>query len=240
MTARALWKSAILAGLAAIAPLGLSMPARADIIVTIEEVGGPTAGPTVIATGSPTDNGGIGITSTAFNGQFGSFFIQNGSAGQSQNATTSQAFTTALNIVNNLGGSPKTLDILIQATRFSAPVPFAFVQSSFSGTSTNGPNAGSFQSSVGATEAQNAQGLQAFPVLTPSFNNTINGTANGLVDPFSIFQRFRFTLAAGGEVNFTGRTILTAVPEPSVTVMLGVAGLLGLGCRTIRRKRATA
>jgi hypothetical protein len=238
MTARALWKTAILAGLAAIAPLVLSMPARADIIITISEVGGPTAGPTTIAVGSPTANSGAGIASPSFTQQFGDFFITNGSAGESQTSTVSQAFTTALNITNNLGASARTLDILIQATGFTAPVPFAFVQSSFSGTATGGPNSGSLQSSVGAAEGQNSQGLQSVPLLDPSFNNTVLGTANGLAAPFSIFQRFRFTLAAGGQVNFTGRTILSAVPEPSVNVMLGVAGLLGLGFRTIRRKRS--
>jgi len=239
MTVRAFWKSAILASLAAIAPLSLSMPARADIIVTISELGGPTAGPTVIAVGSPTDNGGIGIASPPFTGQFGSFFIQNGSAGESQTATVSQAFTTALNIINNLGATARTLDILIQATGFTAPVPFAFVTSSFGGTSTGGVNSGSMTSSIGAAEGQNSQGVQSVPNLTPSFDNTVFGTATGLTAPFTIFQRYRFTIAAGGQVNFTGRTILSAVPEPSVNVMLGVAGLLGLGYRSFRRKRTT-
>jgi len=243
MTARALWKSAILAGLAAIAPLSLSMPARADIIVTISEQGGPSAGPSVIAVGSPTANGGFGIASAPFTGQFGSFFIQNGSAGESQNSLFSQAFTTALNIVNNLGTGSRTLDILVQATNFTAPVPFAFVINSFSGTSftpTGGTNSGSLQTSVGNAEGQNPQPLVAIANLSPSYDRTLLGTANGLAAPYSIFQRFSFTIAPGGVVNFTGRTILTAIPEPSVNLMLGVAGLLGLGCRTIRRKRTTA
>jgi len=237
MTSRALWKSAILAGLAAIAPLGLPMPAHADLIVTItdETAPGSVFGPTIIGAGSPTAVGGV---SGVFPTSVGDFTIAGGSANETQTAAASQAVSTSLNIINN-ADTAQTLSILIQATGFTAPVPSANVRSSFSGTTLGGPNSGSFQSSVGATVPSNVQTLQT-PPLDPSFDDTINGIASGLAAPFSIFQRIRFTLAAGAQVNFTGRTVLTAVPEPSVTVMLGVAGLLGLGCRTIRRKRATA
>jgi len=235
MTARALWKSAILAGLAAIIPLGLNMPARADVIVTVSEVGGPTAGPTTLIVGSPTDNGGLGIQSPPFNGTFGAFLIQNGSAGESQTTALSQAFTTALNLINT-ATTTRTLNILVQTTNFTAPTPQASVRSSFSGTTLGGPNTGSFQSSIGTVEGQNAQGLQT-PTLDPSFNNTVFGTATGLSAPFSIFERFTFTVAPGGQINFTGRTVLTAVPEPATIAMsLTALPLLGIGA-IIRRRR---
>jgi hypothetical protein len=238
MTARALWKSAIVAGLAAIIPLGLNSPARANIIVTVTEVGGPTAGPTTIAVGLPTDNSGAGIQSVPFNGLFGNFSIQNGSAGESQTSTVSQAFTTALNLTNN-AATTKTLEILIQATGFTAPIPVAAVTSSFGGTTFGGPNSGSFQSSIGAVVGQNAQTLQT-PTLDPSFNNTVFGAASGLAAPFSIFQRTTFTVAAGGQINFTGRTILVApVPEPATSVM-ALTGLPLLGFGAIVRRRRLA
>lgn len=237
MTVRAFWKSAILAGLAAIAPIVTFAPARADIIVTISEVGGPTVGPTVIAVGSPTANGGAGIASAPFTGQFGSFFITNGSAGQSQTSALSQAFTTALNLVNTTS-TARTLNILIQATGFTAPAPLAFVRSSFGGSTVGGPNSGSLQSSVGSAEGQNALVAQS-PNLDPSFDSTVFGTASGLSTPFSVFQRYTFTIAAGGQVNFAGRTILTAVPEPATVAMaLTAVPLLGIGAVIRRRRRS--
>jgi len=48
-------------------------------------------------------------------------------------------------------------------------------------------------------------------------------------------------LRTGGPFDNAGTTLgPRAIPEPSVMVMLGVVGLFGLGCRTIRRKRAAA
>ena len=74
-----------------------------------------------------------------------------------------------------------------------------------------------------------------------SFNSTVGQTA---LIPFAAQGTLQPTPLGGAQPRSNDGTVLgpgvAAVPEPSVTVMLGVAGLLGLGCRTIRRRRSAA
>jgi len=97
------------------------------------------------------------------------------------------------------------------------------------------------------------QGIVDSPAL-PNVILTRTGAAlpGGSTFGFS----FQSTAPPGGFVFFNGQATTTqngqpqanggqvagpggrAIPEPSVTVMLGVAGLLGLGLRSIRRRRA--
>jgi hypothetical protein len=235
MQLRSIRKLATLAGMAGLATLILTAPTRADLTVTVQQTGMPAVGPTVLAVGSPTDNGGTGISSPPFTGTFGNFSITNGSVGESQGFGLSQAFSTALNIINTDSVS-HTLTITLVASKFTAPVPTAGVLSSFTGTTTSGTGSGSLTSMVGATTLA----TQTVNPFGTSFANSLTGTANGLSAPFSITQTVVLTLTAGENINFTARTQLAAVPEPGTIAMaLTALPLLGLGALA-RRRRARA
>ena len=240
-------KLSFLGGVALIASFGASSAARADIILTLTDVGNPSGSFSgTIATGSPTDNGGAGISSTPFTGQFGDFLYSNALAGESQSLTSpviAQAIESSLDITNTTG-STKTLMITIQATNFTAPMtpPNLSLVSSFSGTDTLGTGSASFQSSVGTLGA-NSPGVQTLSPVGFSFSNTDFGSVSSLSAPYSIFETLTLTLVAGEQINYTARTdIAGSVPEPAAMVITatGLPLLVMFMALHSRRRRAMA
>jgi len=96
-----------------------------------------------------------------------------------------------------------------------------------------------------------AQGI----VDNPTLPNIILTRTGGTLGGGSTFAFSFQSTAPRGSIFFNGQAVTTAngapqanggqvagpgtvIPEPSVTVMLGVVGLFGLGLRSIRRRRA--
>lgn len=246
MQNRSIRKLAILAGMAVIMSSGASSTARGDLILTLVDVGNPGGSFSgTVATGNPTDNGGFGIASTPFTGQFGDFRYSNALAGESQTLTTpvvAEAIQSSLNIINTTNAT-HTLIITIQATNFTAPTapPPASLTSSFSGTDNTGTGSASFQSSV-VTLGANSPGVQSLNPIGFSFNNTAFGSVATLSGSYSIFQTLTLTLAAGEGINYTARTDIkgaVATPEPGTVAMaLTALPALGLVIRARRRRAA--
>jgi len=251
MKTRYLRNPAILTGLALIAPLSTPSAVRADIIITIAEVGGPSSGPNVVAVGAPSTPGGVNYNpGTA---TFGDFTISGAGVSESQVPAFSEVLSTALKLTNN-SASAHTLTFTIEASRFTAPAapPGATLISNLGGTTpavvgTGAGNSISFRSQAGSSPSN------ATPTQSPDI--TADGTAyaaprqtlsiaSGLpASGYSVFETYSITLNPGATLQFTGRTDLVpnAVPEPATVAMaLTALPLLGIGALARRRRRARA
>jgi hypothetical protein len=234
--------SATLAALALVALLSTGVSARADIIVTITELGGATLGPTTVATGSPSTPGGI-VYAPGGNTTVGDFTFTAFSLSEEQTFPFSEVLSSALTVTDN-GTVAHTVQIAIQATGFTLPTapPGVHVLSSVGGTT---PSVGSGSPNAIAFTSQ-ANGASPAATLSPSITGT--GVAysaqttqdlnTGVSAPYTVFQTYFITLNPGADLQLTGRTDLSAIPEPS-PLTLSVLGLplLGLLCAYRRWRR---
>jgi hypothetical protein len=236
-----------LSAMAMLAALALSSAARADIIITISEVGGPSTGPNDVAVGSPSMTGGVSYNPGT--SPFGDFTISSAGVSERQLTALSEVLSTALQLTNN-GSVAHTLNVTIQASNFTAPTapPGFELISNLGGTTPavigTGPgNAISFQSQVG-TSASDATAVQspditgnavsyAAPTQTLGITTGFPGTPPG----YSVYQTYSITLDAGATLQFTGRTDLVPTPEPATVAMaLTALPLMGLGALARRRR----
>jgi hypothetical protein len=218
-------KSWLTATALALALVCTATPARANLVVTIQEDGGPTQ--TVVnQPGMPTSNGGSATTAD--------YSVTLLSGGASQSPVT-QLLSSTLQITNTTGVSGKTLHIVVSDNDFTTP--------------TTPPNIQAL-SHIGGTVSQEASGandtlvFQSFvagtglgpqtPDITQvgSFKNDQSGLITMLTSPFTITQTLDLTLnGLNDTVNYASSTTLTPVPEPSswLIACVGVLGMAGAG-----------
>jgi hypothetical protein len=234
----------ILAAALALAAYLSATPAKADIIVTLQETGHSAIGPTTEASGSPSMGGGTGVTWIAGSTiTVNDFTLSGVSSSETQTATLSEVLSSTLTITNN-NSVAHTITLTFAATGFTAPLapPGVLMTDSVGGTTpftgSGAGNAISFTSQAGAAPAA--------PALSPDI--TGHGVAysqsgsqsisTGLSGTYTVTQTYVITLNAGANLQFTGRTDLqpNGVPEPaSVAMALSGLPLLGLMWRRMRR-----
>jgi hypothetical protein len=236
---------AILAGLAIVATLVTGSIARADIIVTFQEDSGLVTTQTV-ALGSPLTPGGTFFNPGGPAQVFGDFSIAGVSLTEAQTSPKSEILSATVSVTNN-GLASHTLTATVQATGFTLPTapPGILVSEHIGGTAptTPGGGAGNLLSFSSQVDTQSPASTLS-PDITTGLGFAQDGTqtiATGVpsVPPFySILQSFSITLNPGANLQVTGRTDLTAVPEPA-SVAMALTGLPIIGLLwALRRRRA--
>lgn len=233
-----------IAAMAGILALGMTTPARADLVIQLSVNG--TSWTTVADEPSGTS---ASYTSPSTN--FHGFSIQ--SLTTASNSPGDSGFADLLGSdtsITNKNTSAATLYIKLSDTDFTSPyTPGLISVDSHVGGTVIRPGSGNlmtFQSYIDpadgeATEIGFTPGAQdkatGLSITSGSFSNDayLNITS-GLTLPYSITESFQVTLSKGSEINFSSSTTLTsAVPEPSSLVLAGL-GALGVGGFALRRK----
>jgi len=221
----------VLPALAALALVGQASPARADIIVSLNN----TTYATVTGTaGDPTTTNGANYDPTAFTYD-GLSFKGFSVTGDQYPVTESQSASVQ---ITNSTSAAITLSLDIVISGFSSPTapPTADVTSYLSGTYTT--TEGSSADALGVTSSVYDGKGDSTGVLTPSVpslpaNGAFStGDAYGqlttLDAPFSIEQTITLTLAAGAQLQFTDTTTVVTTPVPSGVVLV-LSGIPALG-----------
>lgn len=239
-------KKAFAGALVAVAMLASTASTQASTIIYAAVDGGPY---TAVA-------GSLG--NTLFAGPFGGFFT--GGLTNFQTFGKTAILNSTQIQLTNVDKSAHTISLVFAGDTYLSPTtpPSVFITSTVASSASTGASGLSFQSFVTAGNNLGQGGVLPFPpdsvtlpnlsptpVQNPTFTG-INGslvnpglTAVGLMPvlpaPFTIAQKFDFTLAAGGFVQMNASTQL-AVPEPASMSILGV-GLLGAAGYGIRRRK---
>jgi len=169
-------------------------------------------------------------------------------------ATFSDLTSADVDLINNSGTS-QTVQIQISANGFTLPtttLPNVTLLSHVGGTVVAGGSANvlSFQSCVDPTNTLRSVGSFGVACSAGSFASglstpAITGTGSYSADrtsligplgpaPYALQEAFVITLSAGGEINWSSSTSLTAnlttiVPEPSTSLLVLGVGLVGFG-----------
>jgi hypothetical protein len=228
-------RRAFLAALSGALLLAATTPARADLLLSLQE------GATVVNVQVPNNKGPASFSGTV--GDF-SIFISVGSS-NSPGGSTGLAQAGTFSIVNN-SGSAQTLHINMSAQGFTSPnsPPPLMVLDTVSGSVANGSVKGTFQGFADALDKLSGQGfasgLLTFSAggLSQSFSQnggTFGFSPNGSTYSLSIFSDY--TLSGGAQ--FTGtvgnvQTMPTPAPASLQFLLVGLP-LVGLAC--LRRRR---
>lgn len=218
----------------------VAAPARADLVVTVQEDGGSVV---TIANvkGSPTGDlvGGTFTSSTA------DYKIQFSSGEANQTAGGAELLSSTLSITKT-GTGTGALHFVITGTGYTGPTtpPVISAQSHIGGTipveGTNS-NSLSFESFVNGVGV----GTQSPSInLSPggSFNSDASMLVTSLSAPYSIAENLNISLNnVGDQINYSTSTTLTPTPAPAGLV-LALTGLpvLGLGYWRRRQKQRQA
>jgi len=235
--------------------IGLSLPARAQLIFTLasgtetETISGVPAG-----TGSYTGNGPSTLIESstpgsltylptaAFNGvEVNALNVSSNSPGTSSGGNVQEVELDFL----NKSSSAVTLTLTATAAGFTFPTPGSpgTLSSTLGNNSPLGNGSSTFTSAIGTGTVGTATGGETFGSIvasTPLLSNglvsgSVSASATGTVPSpsYALQTTLTVTLAAGGSDDVTATTSVTAVPEPSSFVMAGVValGLMGYGLR---------
>jgi len=232
-----------IAMMAGILALGTARPARANLEIQLSKTGvgayTTVAPPGTVFSSSNWNGSGIAIANLG---------VGSNSPGSIGYADISGSATS----LTNVSTSTETLYIKLGDTGFTDPTTppgFIVFESFISATvNTHGAktaNALTFQSYVDPGNRQNYIGAGTITTGAQSLNiATAGGPASDVTDnvsllnaPYSVTEYLKVTLGAGGSVNFSSITSLTAVPEPSSLAIagLGAMGLVGYGFRRRRQ-----
>jgi hypothetical protein len=181
--------------------------------------------------------------------------INNLSASSNSPGTSSLSFevSTALDIINT-SSSTETITVNIEAQGFTAPTAppdLVTLLSNAGGTVFvgSGVNALSFESCLDETNSlagcsgSTLNAILDTPTITApgSFSQSSTTPIASLAAPYALDEAFTVTLGAGGSINLSNSTTLTAipVPEPMSITLLGGAVLLCSGMLRRKRKQAS-
>ena len=157
-------------------------------------------------------------------------------------------------IIYNADSIAHTIHIDVMAQGFAKPTtpPNLNFDSSISGTNpvASPGSTMSFKSCVDTTDSASGCAIVGgAPYLSATLTPSITGkgfygadaptlTISSLAASFAMDEHLDLTIGAGGQINFSGSTTLTPVPEPMSIALLG--GVVLLTSRLIRRKQNQA
>jgi hypothetical protein len=228
--------AALAAALVAIGLLGT--PARADLIITVQEDAGAVTTVSHVV-GAPGDliAPGMNTTTTDY-----AINVLGGEAVQ-DSLTKLLSSTTSVTRTTDASAGTHVLHIVVLGSGYTTPNTPPNITANSSIGVTAGPQSSTntldFQSFVNGT----GLGVQTPNIATKlSDNSSITATITSLVGTFDLKQTFDVTLAAKSDtMNYSSNLTLsqipsTSVPEPSTLALtgLGTLGLVGYGLR--RRK----
>jgi hypothetical protein len=242
-------RMAILAGMAAIALLGMGLPARADLVLTIKEDSGT---PIVIDLANSAGMAMFsGHVSTAGMVSSGGDFTISLAVGSSTSPDDGETQLDLIGIKNTTG-SPHTLTITVVAQGFMAPnnLPI-IVADTVSGSMNSGTLSGNIQGFADATNSTTPGLGTSSPLLSFSASGFGSFNESGVSYPPTAFMPngatystsiiAHLTLGGGATLAALSPSVQSiSTPEPtSLAFVLTALPLLGLGS-LIRRRRTRA
>jgi hypothetical protein len=183
--------------------------------------------PTVGTINNTTNVGGFGVAITI------------GESNSPGNGTAGLLQISNLSIENQTGGTG-SLTITASDTGYTAPgtagVPMT-LESDMGGTFSKGAAIGNSVTFQSFADPLNSQPTAANPTplltfnkatsnTTESFSGSTQGAFTHGAGAYSLSNVTTITLAAGGQVNLSGTTTASAVPEPATLGLLAMGGLL--------------
>jgi len=229
--------------------LGTASPARADLLVQLQETG-VNGGAFTTVIDVPSGTSGNAASPLVY----GDFTITQLSAGSNSPGTSSLAQLLSANLnIQNTGSATATLNIRISDVNFSLPGSNGsnlILTSHVGGSADNGgigtPNSAdslTFQSYADNSNTQfgtsgATPGAQTPNLSSGSYSSDASTAFARTTNLYSVTETFQIKLVSGDEIGFSARTNL-AVPAPaSMMAAFTAVPFLGLGAWLRRRKLA--